>query len=75
MTYAEAIQKSLTVKWKMYTCKEGEQCWCRTIKCEEPLMYKERDDAEENEYWVIGPGELNKETVEHLVKIHNESIK
>jgi hypothetical protein len=74
MTYKQAIEKSLTVKWKVGTCDQGEKCWCRTIKCEQPVMFKEREDDEEDEYWVVGPAELNKETVEHIVKLHNESI-
>jgi hypothetical protein len=75
MTYAEAIQKSLTVKWKVDTCDQGEECWCRIVKCEEPLMYKEREDSDEDEYWPIRAGEVGKETVEHIVKLHNKSIK
>ena len=74
MTYQEAIQKSLTVKWKVGTCDEGERCWCRTIVCEQPIMFKESEEDDEDEYWVVAPGDLNKETVEHIVKLHNESI-
>ena len=75
MNYEEAIHKSLTVKWKVDTCPQGEICWCRVIRCEEPLMYKEREDSDEDEYYPIKAGEVNKETVEHIVKIHNEAIK
>jgi len=41
MNYGEAIDKSLTVKWKVDTCQQGEECWCRVIKCDPPLMYIE----------------------------------
>jgi hypothetical protein len=74
MNYEEAIQKSLTVKWKVDTCSQGEQCWCRVIKCEEPLMFKEKEYLDEDEYYIVGTGDLNKETAEHIVKIHNQTI-
>jgi len=39
-------------------------------------MYVEFDSYDdEEEYWVVRSGELNKTTVEHIVKIHNESLK
>ena len=75
MDYTEAIQKSLTVKWVVDTCSQGEQCWCRIIRCEEPLMYKEREDSDEEEYCPVRAGEVGRDTVEHIVKLHNESIK
>ena len=72
MTYQEAIEKSLTVKWEIGTCQQGEQCWCRTIKPVEPILFEDGDTEEE--YYVVRSGELNKETVEHLVKLHNETF-
>ena len=74
MNYQEAIQKSLTVKWKVDTCGQGEQCWCRVIKGEEPILYKEREDWDEEEFYVSKSGELNKETAEHFVSLHNKSL-
>jgi len=72
MNYQKAIEKSLTIKWKVDVCSQGEQCWCRVIRCEDPILFKESDDLEE--YYVVRSGELNKETVEHIVKIHNETL-
>jgi hypothetical protein len=72
MNYQEAIEKSLTIKWKVDTCSQGEQCWCRVVRCEDPILFKESDDSDSEEYYVVRSGELNKETVEHIVKIHNE---
>ncbi len=72
MTYTEAQQKSLTVRWKIVTCDQGEKCWCRAIKCEEPLMFKE--DNSEDEYFVVRYGELNKDHAEYFVKLHNNTI-
>ena len=78
MNYQEAIEKSLTVKWKVDTCGQGEQCWCRVIKCEEPIFFKENDeaydDSDAEEFYVSKSGELLKEIVEHIVNIHNETI-
>jgi len=76
MNYEDAIEESLKRKWVVGTCSQGESCWCRIIKCDPPLMYVEFDSYDdEEEYWVVRSGELNKTTVEHIVKIHNESLK
>lgn len=74
MDYQEAISKSLTSKWKVDTCGQGEQCWCRIVRCVEPIMFKEKEDLDEEEYYIVGSGKLNKEIVEHIVKIHNQII-
>ncbi|MDC0008902.1 hypothetical protein OAE73_00915 [bacterium] len=74
MKYQEAIEKSLNVKWKVDVCSQGEQCWCRVIKCEEPIFFKENDDSDDEEYYVVNSGELNKETVEHFVSLHNKTF-
>ena len=74
MNYQEAIEKSLTVKWKVDTCGHGIQCWCRVVKCEEPIFFKENDDSDDEEYYVVNSGRLNKETVEHFVSLHNETF-
>ena len=75
INYTEAIQESLKRKWIVGTCSQGEECWCRTITCEEPLMFQEYKDIEPEEFFVVGSGDLRKEIVEHIVKIHNESLK
>jgi hypothetical protein len=71
MTYQEAINKSLTLKWKVGTCSQGKECWCRTITCDPPLMYGEV--ALEEEFYVVGSGQIMKEVVEHIVNIHNKT--
>ena len=75
LNYTEAIQESLKRKWIVGTCSQGEVCWCRTITCEEPLMYQEYKDIEPEEFSVVGQGDLGKDIVEHIVKLHNESLK
>ena len=72
MTYQEAIEKSFTIKWKVGTCSQGEQCWCRTIEPTEPILYKDGDI--EGLYFIVGSGEMLKETVEYFVKLHNETF-
>jgi hypothetical protein len=71
MTYQEAIEKSFQVKWKVGTCSQGEECWCRTIKPIEPIFFEDGGNAE---YYVVGTGELRKETAEHFVKLHNQTF-
>ena len=71
MTHQEAINKSLTLKWKVDTCSQGKECWCRTITCDPSLMYEEL--GVENKFYVVGSGEIMKEIVEHIVNIHNKT--
>lgn len=72
MTYQEAIEKSLTVKWEIGICSQGEECWCRTIKPVDPILFQDGEDHQE--YYVARSGEMNKETAEHFVKLHNEKV-
>ena len=37
-------------------------------------MYKENADSDEEEYWPIRSGEVGKDTVEHIVSIHNNVL-
>jgi hypothetical protein len=73
MTHQEAKKKAFTVKWQIGTCSQGEECWCRTISPEEPITFKSGEIEEE--YYIIGSGEINKETAEYIVKLHNQTIK
>lgn len=72
MTYQEAIEKSLSVKWEIGLCSQGKDCWCRTIKPVDPILFQDGEDLQE--YYVVRSGEMNKETAEHFVKLHNEKI-
>ena len=69
MTYEEAMQKSINVKWFIKTCDVGEKCWCRMICTEEEI----KDENGEIIY-IIGSGAASKEHAEHIVKIHNDSL-
>jgi hypothetical protein len=72
MKIQEAAEKSLTVKWEIGTCKEGEMCWCRTIKPTESILFNDGDS--QDEYWIVGSGELHKDTAEYFVKLHNKQL-
>lgn len=73
LDYGQATTESLLRKWKIDTCQQGVECWCRVIKCDPPLFFVE-SNRDEQEYCVVRSGELGKETVEHLVKLHNKSL-
>ena len=49
MTYEEAEKLAFSSKWKIGTCGVGENCWCRTIKPENPIIYDNNED-----YYIIG---------------------
>jgi len=69
MTYEQAQQKSLTVKWKASPCNQGEECWCRIIEPVEPILY----DGNE-EYYIVASGSIPKLEAEYLVELHNRSL-
>ncbi len=73
MTYQEAEEKSFTVEWKLDTCSQGESCWCRVVKPVEPILYMDGEDQEE--YWLVPSGYLDKRLAEYLVELHNEKLK
>lgn len=73
MTYEEAIKQSLETKWVLGTCSSGEECWCRTIKCDPPLMFEEW--GEEEEYLPVEQGHLTKLMAERFVYLHNSHLK
>jgi hypothetical protein len=75
MNYVEAIKESLNRKWKVTTCSQGEECWCRVASCDPELHYNEDGLEEIYPFNPIGAGEVQQEIVEHLVKIHNENLK
>lgn len=69
MTYSEALQKALTVKWKITLCHTGEECWCRMIEPEEKI-----EDDDGNEVYIAPAACLSAIHAEHIVKLHNEYI-
>jgi hypothetical protein len=70
MNYKEAQEHSLHVEWKTTTCNAGNVCWCRII---EPVEEIKDDDG--NEIYIAGSGCVPKEYAEHIVLLHNKSLK
>lgn len=70
MTYQEALKHALTVPWKTVTCDEGTRCWCRGITPVDMVA-----DSDDNKVYIVATGEMQKEHAEHIVKLHNESLK
>ena len=72
MNYQEAEDKALTVKWKIGTCSQGEECWCRTIVPVEAILYSEYEYIDtESEYSIVRAGEIHKQVAERIVEDHN----
>jgi len=75
MTYQEALDKALTVKWKLGTCSEGEQCWCRTIIPVEDIEWKEKIELQDrfltHSLYIVSTGEMHKQVAERIVEDHN----
>ena len=70
LTYKEAQEKSLTVRWKVSFCPQGENCWCRIIEPEEKIS-----DSDDNEIYIVGSGEMSRIYAEYLVDLHNKNLK
>jgi hypothetical protein len=74
MTYEEAQELSLIVKWKTATCSQGEECWCRAIVPVVPISYAEDEMNVGQEYTIVRPGEIHKELAEYFVSLHNFNL-
>ncbi len=72
MTYTEAGEYALTVRWKVGTCFSDNDCWCRPVQGEEPIMFKDGEDDEE--FFIARSGELSKSFAEYFVRLHNEQL-
>ena len=69
LTYDEVVNKAFNKSWKIETCAMGEDCWCRMITTEEPLIF-DNDEV----YFIAGSGKLSKEVAEYIVILHNERL-
>lgn len=69
MTYQEAKDLSLTVKWKTTVCQSGDVCWCRIIEPQERI-----EDKDGNEIYIAASGCVPKEYAEHIVELHNRWV-
>jgi hypothetical protein len=69
MTYDEAEELALTVRWKTSVCNQGEKCWCRMIEPEEQIT-----DDDGNEIFIVHSACVPKTYAEHIVQLHNKSL-
>lgn len=69
LTYDEATEHCLNVRWKVTPCDSGEECWCRLIVPEYEII-----DKDGNDIYIVGSGCMEKIYAEHIVKLHNMSI-
>ena len=70
LSYQEAQELSLKVKWKVSLCThQGKECWCRII---EPL--KDIKDKDDTEIYIVSSGCISKIHAEHIVKLHNTHL-
>ena len=70
LTYKEAQELSLKVEWKVGKCLQGKRCWCR------PIHLKKRiEDENGHEIYIISSGCISTVHAEHIVKLHNASLK
>lgn len=73
MTYEEAQAHSLTVRWKLETCGQGDACWCRILTPEEPILYDDGHGGTD-ELYIAASGCVPTIYAEHIVKLHNDSL-
>lgn len=79
LTYDEALKLSLTRRWKIGICSQGDWCWCRTIELEEPIDFFENSlltgcGFDDKLTHISSDGELSKIVAEHIVQLHNNSL-
>jgi hypothetical protein len=72
-SFEQVQKKALTTEWKVEPCFSGESCWCRIITLKEKILFKNGESQEE--FSIIGSGAVNKELADHIVEVHNKSIK
>lgn len=73
MTYEEAQEKLFKVRWKTEPCFAGEDCWCRMIVPEEPILFQ-GPSGFEDEIYVVGSAAIDKEIAEYFVQLHNKNL-
>lgn len=74
-TYEEAMELCLTVPWKITKCNQGESCWCRMIEPVEEIKYMSAISEDTETIYIARSGSLEKKIAEHMVKLHNDSLK
>lgn len=70
LDYAQAQALALESRWKTEPCHVGESCWCAIVVPETPIEY----DGANNQYYVIGAGEISRQVAERIVADHNRGL-
>ena len=74
MNFEQAKELSFLVEWKAIECHVS-NCWCRKIVPFEPILYTESTSPDdEEEYIIADAGDLDQQTAEYIVKLHNNKI-
>ena len=73
-TYEEAYKYTLTKKWKIKTCQQGKNCWCRSITTAEQIRYLDPETEELEYLYIVRSGCLDAHVARYFVKLHNEKI-
>jgi len=75
LTYDEALKLSLTRRWKIGICSQGDWCWCRPIELEDPIDFLPTGNGGDDKLTHISyEGRLSKIVAEHIVQLHNSSL-
>lgn len=69
LTYKEAQERSLNVRWKTTCCPQGEVCWCRIIEPEEKIT-----DKDGEEIYIAASGCVPTIYAEKIVQLHNDNL-
>lgn len=70
-SYHQLLEYSLKVRWKTSFCGQGESCWCRIIEPDDLIG----DYFGEDKLTIIDSGMISKIYAEHIVNLHNQSLK
>ena len=69
MKKQESQPKELCVEWKVSTCSQGVQCWCRMVEPKEKII-----DIDGNDVYIIGSGNISEIHANYIVNLHNNAL-
>ena len=72
-SYKDAQVLQISKRWKVEKCQSGENCWCRLIVTESPLLVQIKG-VEEDLSEVVSSGSISAEIAEYLVELHNKTL-
>ena len=69
MTYKEAQELAMKVRWKTEECFSGSDCWCELIVPETDII-----DDDGNKICIIPTASVLKNVAKYIVELHNKNI-